>query len=87
MGTATALQLKHPEPGLELRLIEKEVRVDARESSPSNSVHHAGRYYKSRLLRRARDRRSRQMVAFGSEHDNTVQNLRQSMDCYSVRIS
>ena len=69
VGMATALQLKRSQPGLELRLLEKEPQVGAHQSTHNSGVLHSGLYYKPGSLKaRLAVSGIRQMVSFCQEH-------------------
>jgi L-2-hydroxyglutarate oxidase len=69
VGMATALQLARTRPALTLRLLEKEPRVGAHQSTHNSGVLHAGLYYKPGSLKaRLAVSGIRQMVAFCREH-------------------
>lgn len=70
VGMGTALQLKRLDPRLQIRLLEKEDRVGAHQSTHNSGVLHAGLYYKPGSLKaRLAVDGIRQMVAFCQEHD------------------
>lgn len=65
----TALQLKRLNPALDIRLLEKESRVGAHQSTHNSGVLHAGLYYKPGSLKaKLAVDGIRQMVAFCQEH-------------------
>jgi L-2-hydroxyglutarate oxidase len=69
VGMGTALQLKRLDPSLEVRLVEKEPRVGAHQSTHNSGVLHAGLYYKPGSLKaRLAVDGIRKMVAFCEEH-------------------
>lgn len=69
VGMGTALQLKRLDPGLQIRLLEKESRVGAHQSTHNSGVLHAGLYYKPGSLKaRLAVDGIRQMVAFCQRH-------------------
>jgi L-2-hydroxyglutarate oxidase len=70
VGMATALQLKRLAPRLNIRLLEKEPRVGAHQSTHNSGVLHAGLYYKPGSLKaQLAVSGIRQMVAFCQEHN------------------
>lgn len=69
VGMGTALQMKRLDPGLQIRLVEKESRVGAHQSTHNSGVLHAGLYYKPGSLKaRLAVDGIRQMVAFCQQH-------------------
>ncbi len=70
VGLGTALELKRLAPAAEVRLLEKESRVGAHQSTHNSGVLHAGLYYKPGSLKaRLAVAGIRRMVAFCRQHD------------------
>lgn len=69
VGMGAALQLQRGNPSLKIRLLEKESRVGAHQSTHNSGVLHAGLYYKPGSLKaRLAVSGIRQMTAFCQEH-------------------